>query len=66
LSSAAFSKDTQIIRVTTDTTCSIVVTPQTPSGDTPAAATTNMRLAANFPDYFAVSPGHFLSVIANS
>jgi hypothetical protein len=65
-SSAAFNKDTQSIRVITDTTCSIVVSPQTPSGNTPAAAVTNLRLAADTPEYFAVSPGHYLSVVANT
>jgi hypothetical protein len=65
-SSAAFSKDTQSIRVIADSVCSICVSPQTPSGDTPAAAVTNMRLAANVPEYFAVSPGDYLSVITNT
>ncbi len=59
--SAAFSKDTQIIRMTTDSVCSISVGPTTPG-----ASVSNMRLAANVPEYFAVTPGHFLSVITNT
>jgi hypothetical protein len=65
-SSAAFSSTTQSIRVIADSVCSIVVSPQTPSGNTPAAAVTSLRIAANVPEYFAVTPGHYLSVVANS
>jgi hypothetical protein len=64
--SAAFNQATQLIRVHTDTVCSISVGPAQPSGNNAAAAATNMRLAANSTEYFAVSPGHFLSVVANS
>ncbi len=65
-SSAAFSKDTNIIRINTDSVCSISVGPTNPAGNVPAAAVTNMRLAANVTEYFAVTPGHFLSVIGNT
>jgi hypothetical protein len=42
--------------VTTDSTCSIVVSPQTPSGDTPAASMANMRLAADQTEYVCGEP----------
>lgn len=57
----AFSKNTYLIRVHVDAICSILVS----SGGT-GAAVTNKRLAANQTEYFAVKPGHILSVIANT
>ena len=42
------------------------ISPANPDGSIPGASATNMRLAANVPEYFAVTPGHYLSVISNS
>jgi hypothetical protein len=64
--SNAFNQATQVIRVHTDTICSICVSPQTPAATTPPAAATNMRLAANQTEYFAVTPGQYISVISNT
>ena len=59
--SNAFSKNTQLIRVATDSICSIVV-----GGTNPSATTSNMRLAANQTEYFLVKPGDKLAVISNT
>lgn len=59
--SAAFGANTRIIRLCADSVCSVKVGPPTPS-----AAATNMRLAANVPEYFGVTPGYEIAVIANT
>lgn len=58
--SNAFGATTNVIRVTTDSVCSIAI------GAAPAATVATMRLAANAVEYFAVSPGQKLAVIANT
>ena len=58
--SSAFASNTNFIRVHTDSICSIAV------GITPTATTSNLRLAAGQTEYFAVSPGLKIAVIANT
>jgi hypothetical protein len=58
--SSAFSAKTQLIRVSADSVCSILV------GASPSAAGTNTRIPANVPEYFAVAPGQKLAVITNT
>lgn len=60
IQTAAFSKNTYLIRVHTDVVCSVLV------GANPTATTTSKRLAANQTEYFAVKPGQILSVISNT
>lgn len=55
----AFQATTTFIRVHTDAICSIAI------GPSPTAVTTATRLAANQTEYFGVTPGHNISVIAN-
>lgn len=64
-----FNAATRFIRVHTDAICSIVIGN---AGQTagvavaPTATTSDARMAANSTEYFAVSPGDKLSVIANT
>lgn len=58
--SAAFNAKTEMIRVHTDSVCSIVV------GAAPVATTANMRMAAGQTEYFAVAGGNKIAVIANT
>lgn len=58
--SAAFNQATRIIRVHTDSICSIKV------GPNPTATTSNIRLAVNQTEYFSVSPGDKLAVVLNT
>lgn len=60
VASAAFGKNTYLIRVHTDSICSVVV------GTAPVATTTNKRLAANQTEYFAVVPNQKISAITNT
>lgn len=60
VSSTAFGKNTYLIRVHVDAICSIEI------GASPTATTASKRLAANQTEYFAVTPGQVLSVIANT
>lgn len=67
--SEPFQSSTQFIRVTTDTTCSIVI--GTPVGvhrpyQSPVATTGNKRMVAGSVEYFGVRPGDVLCVIENS
>jgi hypothetical protein len=64
LASAAFNAATSVVRLHTDAVCSVAWTP--PGVATVNAAATNMRLAANQTEYFAVLPGGLVSVIQNS
>lgn len=70
VASNAFNARTQMIRVHTDAICSIAfgAAPTTPggTGSTPTATNTNMRLAANQTEYFAVYPGQIMAVITNT
>jgi hypothetical protein len=59
--SAAFAATTQLVRVNTDSVCSVVFGPV---GTT--ATTSNARLAANQTEYFRVVPGNIVAVITNT
>jgi len=58
--SAAFSADTRFVRLRTDTACRIV------AGDNPTATTSDLSLDANQAEYFGVTPGQKLAVIAGA
>lgn len=58
--SAAFGSNTKLIRVHTDSICSIAF------GANPTATTNNMRLAAGQTEYFAVQPGQKVAAITNT
>ena len=58
--SAAFNAATKIIRVQTDTTCSIVV-----GGTAPVATAASGRFPANSTEYFGTQGGDKLAVISN-
>lgn len=57
--SAAFNKNTYIIRVHSDAICSVEC------GTNPTATATCKRLPANYTEYFSVTPGFKLAVITN-
>lgn len=57
--SSAFGNQTEIIRVHTDTTCSILV------GTNPTATAAKLRMVADQTEYFAVQPGDKIAVITN-
>jgi hypothetical protein len=58
--SNAFQSGTTLIRVHTDSICSIAI------GTNPTAAATNKRMAANTTEYFGVRPGDKIAVITNT
>lgn len=58
--SNAFSDRTTLIRVHTDAICSVAV------GENPSALTTSSRMAGDQTEYWSVTPGHKLAVIANT
>jgi len=58
--SAAFNTSTRLVRIHTDSICSILF------GSNPTATATNKRLAANATEYFVVSPGYKVAVISNT
>lgn len=58
--SSAFNTATRFIRVSTDTACHILV-----SSGTPTATTSKTMLAAGAVEYFAVTAGHSIAVIAH-
>jgi hypothetical protein len=58
------SGGTNLIRVNTDTTCSIAISG--PNNPAAVATTANARLPANQTEYFSVAPGSIVSVIANT
>lgn len=60
--SAVFGASTAIVRLISDTTCSVTF------GINPTATTGSMRLYANTPEYFMLQPGqgYKLAAIANS
>lgn len=60
LQSAAFNAKTAMIRVATDSICSIAI------GTNPTATTNNMRMAADQVEYFSVQPNQLIAVIANT
>jgi hypothetical protein len=57
--SNAFSPNTNLVRIHTDTICSIAF------GPNPVATVQSARLAANQTEYFMVMGGHKIAVIAN-
>lgn len=59
--SAAFSSTTKLVRVHCDVICNITV-----GGTNPVATTSTLRLAAGQTEYFAVSPGDKVAVIAGT
>ncbi len=58
--SSAFSASTNIVRLHTDSICSVEF------GSNPTATVTTARLAANTTEYFAVLPGQKVAVITNT
>lgn len=56
--SAAFGAATRIIRIVPDVNCAIAV------GPNPTAVATGTLIPASFVEYFAVSPGDKIAVIA--
>lgn len=59
--SAAFQWNTGLIRVVCDVICDVLV-----GGTNPVATTSMMRLSVGVPEYFQVTPGDKLAVIAGS
>lgn len=59
--SAAFSTTTGLIRIHTDAICNVVI-----GGTNPTATTSAMRLIAGQTEYFVVTAGDKLAVIAGS
>ncbi|MBV8512363.1 MAG: hypothetical protein JO289_19570 [Xanthobacteraceae bacterium] len=58
--SVAFGIYTNFVRLCCDAVCSIAV------GANPTASGVNLRLPANTPEYFQVTPGQKLACIANT
>ena len=59
-SSSAFNAATGLIRVISDSVCSVSI------AVAPTATTSTMRLAADSAEYFRVAPGQKLAVITNT
>jgi hypothetical protein len=57
--SAAFSANTGLVRIETDSICSVLF------GANPTATTSSARMGAGDVEYFAVTPGTKVAVIAN-
>ncbi len=57
--SQPFSGQTRLVRIATDSICSIAI------GANPTATTANPRMAANQTEYRGVMPGQVLAVISN-
>jgi hypothetical protein len=57
--SSAFTATTKIIRVHADVACHVVV-----GGASPTATTNSMKVGANQTEYFVVTPGQRVAVIA--
>lgn len=58
--SAAFNAQTSIVRIQPDAFCSVTV-----GGATPVATTSSARMVPGQTEYYRVSPGDKVSVIAN-
>lgn len=58
--SSAFGVTTRVVRIHTDAACHILF------GANPTATTSSKRMAAGATEYFAVTPGHKVAVIASS
>lgn len=61
--SGAFNATTTLVRLHTDSICSVKFSA---SGSTPTATTSTMRMAADQTEYFVVSAGMKVAVIANT
>lgn len=59
LQSAAFNAATNLVRIHTDSVCSIEF------GSNPTATATKARMAANTTEYFTTQPGQKVAVITN-
>lgn len=60
VASAAFNVKTRLVRVHTDSICSVLF-----GTGTPAAAVTNARMAANTTEYFMIdAEGHFVNPVS--
>ena len=55
--SAALNADARYVRVIADANCHIQV------GSNPTATTSHLRLIADMPEYFAVTPGHKIAAV---
>jgi hypothetical protein len=64
--SNAFNQQTRVIRVHTDTICSLMIGPLTPAGTNQVPTASCPRLPANATEYIAVNPGDYISVVSNS
>lgn len=60
LQSAAFGDDTFLVRIHTDSICSIAF------GEDPIATTNSKRMVNGQTEYFTVAPGHKVAVIAST
>jgi hypothetical protein len=60
LQSSAFGSRTKLVRIETDSICSIAF------GSNPTATTARMRMAADTVEYFVVNSGDKVAVIANT
>ena len=56
--SAALAADTRFVRVVSDADCHIA------AGSSPTATTSDLKLTAGSAEYFGVTPGHKIAVIA--
>lgn len=63
VASTPFGSTTRLVRIHADSICSILFGAV---GTTPAALTTSARMVAGQTEYFGVSPGMTVAVIANS
>lgn len=58
--SVAFNAATKFVRINTDAVCSLKF------GTNPTATVNDLRLATNATEFFGVTPGHKVAVIANT
>lgn len=61
--SNAFQPATKLVRLHTDSICSVLFF--TPGPNAPVATANNKRMAANQTEYFGVNPGDAVAVISN-
>ena len=66
--SGSFGGSTRMVRLCSDVVCSIAwqTVAQNAAGTNPTATTNDMRLPANVPEYFMVTPGFKLACISNT
>ena len=67
-SSATFQNNTQLVRLQSDTTCSVVIASPAAGSTSLTATTTQMRMAAGVTEYFNVpgNSGYKIAVIGNT